>query len=81
MEYCKIEGQIYFTLFYRNSTNQKEFFFGRTAKTELFKLDKEKDASYSQKKVDKHFFIHTSLGGAPFVPHVYLVAEMVIRIE
>ena len=46
-----------------------------------FKLDKEKDASYSQKKVDKHFFIHTSLGGAPFVPHVYLVAEMVIRIE
>ena len=47
----------------------------------MFNLDKEKDGNYSQKKVDKHFFVHTSLGATSFVPHVYLVAEMVIRIE
>ena len=71
------------TFFYRDESarENKDLFFGRTIRSNVFELRKAKDGKLACKIEDNWMFFHTSLEQSQFNQHTNLAIECVIISE
>lgn len=76
----KLSVEYHFTFLFRDTSASKQFFFGRTVRSNKIELTKGRDGAYFTEETE-HLYFHSSLKKDGLADRVLLCTEVVLTLE